>query len=57
MCVACAQGEHLSLPTPLVVQGISLMTGPRNLHLQERGNRRWRDGRKETDEYKKNDGI
>lgn len=45
-----AQGEHPSLPTPLVVPGISLMIGPRNLHLQEKGRRRWRDGKKETEE-------
>lgn len=43
-----AQGEHPSLPTPLVISGISLMIEPRNLHLQEKGRRRWRDGRKET---------
>lgn len=46
MCGVC-RGEDLSLSASLVVPGISLMIGPRNLHLQEKGKRRWRDERTE----------
>lgn len=41
---------HLpSLPTPLVIPGNSLRIGPTNLHLWEKGKRRWREGRKEAE--------